>query len=90
MQRVFIYRCEHKKGTYLYLPEKDNFEEVPESLIKLLGEFSFSFDFDLDKDRTLLRASAEEVLSSIKKEGYYLQIAPSKYQNELDLKNPTR
>ncbi len=83
MQRVFIYRCEHKKGTYLYLPEKDNFDDVPDSLIKLLGDFSFSFDFDLDKDRKLTRTNATEVLKDIEEDGYHLQLAPSKYKHEL-------
>ncbi|MEE9304046.1 MAG: YcgL domain-containing protein [Thiotrichaceae bacterium] len=83
MQRVYIYRCEHKKGTYLYLPKKDNFDDVPDSLIKLLGDFSFSFDFDLDTDRRLIRTDATEVIKAINEQGYYLQLAPSKYQHEL-------
>ncbi|MEE9351977.1 MAG: YcgL domain-containing protein [Thiotrichaceae bacterium] len=81
MQRVFIYRCKHKKGTYLYLPEKDNFDSVPEKLIKLLGEFSFSFEFDLDQDRKLTYTDANEVIQAIAEEGFYLQLAPSKYKH---------
>ncbi|HIP94705.1 MAG TPA: YcgL domain-containing protein, partial [Leucothrix sp.] len=43
----FVYRSNNKPGLYLYLKEKDNFNEVPESLIRLLGETKFSFEFDL-------------------------------------------
>ena len=83
MKDVFIYRCEHKKGTYLYLPEKDNFEAVPNSLIKLLGDFSFSFQFDLSEDRKLIQADTREVLKSIQDEGFYLQLSPSDYKNKI-------
>ena len=36
----FVYRSNTKPGMYLYLVEKDDFSDVPESLIKLLGDIS--------------------------------------------------
>ena len=63
---------------YLYLVEKDNFESVPESLIKLLGDVDFSFEFDLSKGRKLIRAESEEVLRILKENGYFLQMPPPK------------
>lgn len=74
----FVYRSNNKPGLYLYLKEKDNFEKVPESLIKLLGEIDFSFEFDLGKDRKLVRAEAEEVLRIMQENGYFLQMPPPK------------
>ena len=74
----YIYRSNQQKGMYLYLVEKDNFEHVPESLIKLLGEMDFSFEFDLSKDRKLVRAESEEVLRILKENGYFLQMPPPK------------
>lgn len=75
---VYIYRCKHKKETFLYLPEKDNFEEVPDSLLEMLGEILFSFDFDLDDSKKLIRAAAPEVIRNIQQNGYFLQLPPVK------------
>lgn len=74
----FVYRSNKKSGLYLYLKEKDNFEEVPESLIKLLGDMKFSFEFDLAKNKKLVRAEATEVLRLMKENGYFLQMPPPK------------
>lgn len=63
---------------YLYLIEKENFESVPASLIKLLGDMTFSFEFDLSKGRKLVRAESEEVLRILKENGYFLQMPPPK------------
>jgi len=74
----FVYRSNKKQGLYLYLKEKDNFDIVPESLVKLLGDMDFSFEFDLEKDRKLVRAEAKEVLRIMKENGYFLQMPPPK------------
>ena len=74
----FVYRSNNKPGLYLYLKEKDNFNEVPESLIRLLGDTKFSFEFDLGKNRKLVRAEAKEVLRIMKENGYFLQMPPPK------------
>ena len=74
----FVYRSNQQKGMYLYLQEKDNFENVPDSLIKLLGDMDFTFEFDLDKERKLVMAEANEVMRIIKENGYFLQMPPPK------------
>lgn len=74
----FVYRSNLQVGMYLYLIEKDNFENVPESLKKMLGDMYFSFEFDLSKDRKLVRAESEEVLRIMKENGYFLQMPPPK------------
>ncbi len=79
MQCVYIYRSEHKPGAYLFLPEKDNFEDVPDELKTLLGELCFSFEFSIDENRKLVRFDASEVLTGIKKDGFFLQLPPSKF-----------
>ena len=77
----FVYRSNKKAGMYLYLMEKDNFSDVPDSLMGLLGEIEYSFEFDLSKDRKLVRAESEEVIRILNENGYFLQIPPPK--NEL-------
>ena len=77
----YVYRSNKKPGMYLYIVEKDDFSDVPESLIKLLGDVVYSFEFDLSKGRKLVKAEAQEVLRIINENGYFLQMPPAK--NEL-------
>ncbi len=74
----YVYRSNAKPGMYLYLIEKDNFTEVPDSLMQLLGEVIYSFEFDLSKDRKLVKAEAQEVLRIMSENGYFLQMPPAK------------
>ena len=74
----YVYRSNKKQGMYLYLVEKDDFSDVPESLMKLLGEVVFSFEFDLSKNRKLVKAESEEVLRILAENGYFLQMPPAK------------
>ena len=74
----FVYRSNKKKGMFLYLDNKDNFDCVPESLLKLLGDISFSFEFDLSTERKLVKAETSEVIRIINENGYFLQMPPPK------------
>lgn len=63
---------------YLYLSEKDSFDDVPKSLMKLLGELTYSFEFNLSEDRKLVREESKEVIRIMKESGYFLQMPPPK------------
>lgn len=77
MQQLYVYRCNKKPDTYLLLPQKDNFSQLADELLILLGELSFSFEFKLDKNKQLIQADATDVLNAIATHGFYLQL-PSK------------
>ncbi len=74
----FVYRSNKKQGMFLYLMKKDDFECVPESLLKLLGDITFSFEFDLNSNRKLVKAEASEVIRIINENGFFLQMPPAK------------
>ncbi len=74
--RCFIYRSTKKHNTYLFLPKKDDFSEVPDTLMKLFGEAEYSFDFDLNPGKKLVMAEAAEVLRNISENGFFLQLPP--------------
>ena len=69
-----IYRSSRKPDTYLYLATKDDFSEIPETLLTIFGEPEFSFSFNLTNDRKLAREDTDEVLKNLEKEGYHLQL----------------
>lgn len=75
--QCFVYRSRRKPGSFLLIPEKDAFTEVPETLMRIFGEPEFSFDFELEPERKLaLRAEASEVLRLITENGFFLQLPP--------------
>ena len=47
---------------------------LPPMLVEMLGELTLVVDFDLDGERTLAQADAAQVISSIEKQGFYLQM----------------
>jgi len=69
---------------FLYLPEKEQFEYVPDSLMKLVGEVEFSFEFKLNTERKLLRYESAEVMRNLLDNGFFLQMPPNGYRSEND------
>ncbi|MCK5813484.1 MAG: YcgL domain-containing protein [Cocleimonas sp.] len=78
----FVYRSTKNSEMYLYLPNKDQFDSVPASLIKLVGEVEFSFEFQLNTERKLLRYEASEVMRNLLDNGFFLQMPPNGYRSE--------
>lgn len=71
-----IYRSKAKEGMYLYLPTRDQFDQVPEQLRQMFGKPEFVMMFNLKGDKALIRAKNDEVLQKLQEQGYYLQIPP--------------
>ncbi len=71
-----VYKGSKKTDTYLYVDTKTDQENVPESLLVLLGELNQVVDFDLTPERQLAQADSRQVLEQIRKQGFYLQLPP--------------
>ncbi len=80
----FVYRSKKNPEMYLYLPEKERFERVPESLMKLVGAVEFSFEFELNTKRKLLRYESAEVMRNLLDNGFFLQMPPNRYRSDND------
>lgn len=72
--KCFVYKSLKKADTYIYLTEKDCFQDVPDRLLKIFGEPKFTFEFELNLGRKLVAADAKQVIASLQQQGYYLQI----------------
>lgn len=70
-----IYKSSKKEGTYLYIPKKDDFFQVPDNLMKMFGKPIFVMVIKLD-GRKLARVSKEKVTESLENEGFFLQLPP--------------
>ncbi|MBO0614187.1 MAG: hypothetical protein RL122_2162 [Pseudomonadota bacterium] len=76
--QCYVYRSRRKPGSFLLLPEKDNFAPVPDVLMTIFGTPEFSFDFDLSAERKLvLKVEASELQRVITTNGFFLQLPPS-------------
>lgn len=71
-----IYRSKVKEGMYLYLPQREQFEQIPETLRQMFGKPEFVMIFNLKGEKSLIRAKNSEVLQKLEEQGYYLQMPP--------------
>lgn len=81
----YIYRSIKKPDTYLYLGEKDKFDQLPESVINIFGPPEYSMSINLTPERVLAQEDTREVLHKIKSEGFYLQLPRTGYDIEKKL-----
>ncbi|EGY35211.1 hypothetical protein SC1083_0214 [Aggregatibacter actinomycetemcomitans serotype e str. SC1083] len=58
---------------YLYIEKRNQFDGVPEALLKIFGKPIFVMLFNLAGEKPLENADKTEVLQNIKEKGFYLQ-----------------
>ena len=71
-----VYRSDRKAETYLYLADEMAFEDLPEELQQRFGEPAFVMKLLINPDKPLARVDVEQVLISLKEQGYFLQLPP--------------
>ncbi len=78
MQRltVWIYKGTRRAETYLYVPEENDFQRVPQDLLDALGTLELVMELELDEGRRLARVDAKEIMKGVSQVGYFLQLAP--------------
>jgi uncharacterized protein YcgL (UPF0745 family) len=78
MQRltVWIYKGSRRAETYLYVPEANDFERVPEALLEAMGTLELVMELEIDEQRRLARVDAKDVMKSVLRVGYFLQLPP--------------
>ena len=74
-----VYKSNRKMDTYLFVEKEGEFDRVPESLLKMLGNLEFVMSVDLDKRDKLAQADPQQVKESLVERGYFLQIPPTAY-----------
>lgn len=71
-----IYKTNKKEGMYLFISRRDDFSQVPETLLSMFGQPKLVVTMNLTETRTLVFADAEKVLENLTTDGFYLQIPP--------------
>ena len=73
----FVYKSLKKSDTYLFVKDKDDFQEVPAALQQMLGRLEFIMEVDLAKRKKLAQADCEQVRQQLQQQGFYLQLPPT-------------
>ncbi|MEM7257424.1 MAG: YcgL domain-containing protein [Pseudomonadota bacterium] len=71
---VFVYSSSKKNGYYIYLKEKDGFDNIPPSIRPGLGDLVPALTFDLTAERRLAAEDTKTVLDNLEDRGFHLQI----------------
>ena len=69
-----VYKSQKKDETFIFIPASTPLSELPEELLKLLGEAEMLMTLILTPDKKMARGTAKEIMESIKEQGFYLQM----------------
>ena len=69
-----IYKSLRKQDTYLYVAGKDDFSQVPDMLLKLLGKLIYVMDLELSSGRKLAQEDVLQVMRNLQEQGWHLQM----------------
>ncbi|MCB1706116.1 MAG: YcgL domain-containing protein [Halioglobus sp.] len=72
-----VFKSSRQAEMYLYLEKSRGAEEVPDALLARFGELIPVMMLQLTPERRLARADVREVIASIQRQGFYLQMPPT-------------
>ena len=72
----YIYRSKKQLEMYLFLAEEDDFECIPEEVLKALGQLEKAMELELTAESKLARSKPEEVIHNLKERGFHIQMPP--------------
>ena len=79
-----VYKSLKKDETYVFIPTTTPLSELPEELLKVLGQTELVMTLNLTPEKKMARGTATEVLKNIEKQGFHLQMPEKPHLN----KNP--
>ncbi len=71
-----IYKTNKKEGMYLFISRRDDFSQVPETLLAMFGQPKLVVTMNLTEKRKLQFANTTKVLDNLTTTGFYLQMPP--------------
>ena len=88
--KTFIYKSTKKDELYLYIANKDDFSDVPQSLYDSMGkEPVFVMELELSSDRPLAREDVTIVMKNLETQGFHVQMPP-RPEKLGDFRNPKK
>lgn len=71
-----VYKSKAKPDTYLYLPAKDDFTQVPEALLTRFTHPQLVMMLPLPNDKPMPQVDKEKLQQALTEQGFYLQLPP--------------
>ena len=72
-----VYKSSKKADTYLYVPKKADFSDVPQVLLDMFGKPIFVMLIPMHKERKIGPISTKQLAEALQDKGFYLQLPPS-------------
>ena len=72
-----VYKSPRRQEMYLYVARDRGLECVPEVLLQQFGEPQPVMQLLLKAERKLARVAVEDVMASLREQGYFLQMPPT-------------
>lgn len=69
-----VYKSLKKDETYVFIPVNTTLSDLPDDLLKVLGQTEKVMTLKLTPEKKMARGTAEEVIKSIEEQGFHLQM----------------
>jgi len=79
-----VHKSLKKDETYIFIPESSSLADLPVELMSILGKTEEIMRLVLTPDKKMARGKANEIIKSINKQGFHLQMPVKPHLN----KNP--
>jgi uncharacterized protein YcgL (UPF0745 family) len=76
----YIYRSSKKDELYLFIAEEDDFECVPEEVMKAFGAPKKAMELELTPETKMARSKPAEIIANLKERGFHLQMPPPTHE----------
>ena len=78
-----VYKSIKKDDTYVFIPTTTPLSELPEELMKILGQAEMVMTLNLTPEKKMARGTASEIIKSINKQGFHLQMPENPHLNAI-------
>ncbi|WP_051678449.1 YcgL domain-containing protein [Thiomicrospira pelophila] len=85
---VSAFKSSKKNELYLFVPQENGLDKLPNELLVMFGEPEHVIDFELTTDRKMGREDSTEVLNGLKSRGYFIQMPPNEVEKISDMPAP--
>ena len=69
-----VYKSNKKDETYVFISTSTPLSDLPDELLKVLGQAEMVMTLMLTPEKKMARGTAAEVMKSIEEQGFYLQM----------------
>jgi len=76
-----VYKSLKKDETYIFIPTETPLSDLPDELKKVLGETEKVMSLTLTPEKKMARGTGAEVMKSIDKQGFHLQMPEKPHLN---------